>query len=125
MSSPAPITVAEVLLQHAEARLTGILTLNRGQVRKQLFVRDGGLVAAESNLREEALGELLVTLGVLPRSRLNQLLAEVKKRGQRMGTVLLELGWATPDDVLASLREQVRRRATSCLRWSEAETSFE
>jgi Flp pilus assembly protein TadD len=125
MTSSRAGTVAELLLDRAEARATGVLTLIRGQVRKQLFLRDGALVSAESNLREEALGELLVTLGLLPRSRLHQLLAEVKLRGQRMGTVLLELHWATPDDVLAALREQVRRRAQSCLRWSEAEGTFE
>ena len=125
MSTSSPGTVAELLLRSAEARATGIVTVTRGQVRKQLFLRDGDLVSAESNLREEALGELLVALGILPPSRLNQLLAEVKRRGQRMGTVLIELGWASPEDVLAALREQVRRRASSCLRFGENEASFE
>ena len=95
-----PGTVAELLLGHAEARSTGVLTLSRGQVRKQLFLRDGVLVSAESNLREEALGELLVTLGLLPRPRLNQLLAEVKRRGQKHGHgAASSSAGSAPDDV--------------------------
>src|SRR5688572_5279307 len=118
-------TVAELLLNQAAARSTGVVTISRGQAKKQLFLRDGDLISAESNLREEALGELLVALGLLTPSRLNQLLAEVKRRGQRMGTVLIELGWVSPEDVLDALREQVRRRATSCLRFEALDGTFE
>ena len=125
MPPTLPRTVAELLLGHAEARSTGVLTLSRGQVRKQLFLREGVLVSAESNLREEALGEVLVALGLLPRPRLNQLLEEVKRRGQKMGTVVIELGWVSPDDVMGALREQVRRRAEGCLRSPDSEAQFE
>ena len=41
-----------------------------------------------------------------------------------MGAVLVDLGWATPDDVLAALAEQVRRRAQSCLRWAGDESDL-
>jgi tetratricopeptide (TPR) repeat protein len=113
------------LLRHARGRSTGVLALSRGQVRKQLFLRDGALVAAESNLREEALGELLVALDLLPQHRLGALLGEVKRRGQKMGSVVIELGWVSAEDVFAALREQVRRRAQSCLRWSAGDDAFE
>jgi tetratricopeptide (TPR) repeat protein len=124
MSSRAR-TVADLLLRHAEAHTSGVMTLSRGQVKKQLYLHDGVLVSADSNLREEALGAVMVTLGLLPASRLNELLAEVKRRGQKMGRVLTDLDWVSPDDVLTALAEQVRWRAVSCLRWTEAETSFE
>ena len=101
------------------------MTLLRGQVKKQLYLREGVLVSADSNLREEALGAVLVALGLLPASRLNELLVEVKRRGQKMGRVLTDLGWVSPDDVLVALAEQVRGRAVSCLRWTDSETTFE
>ena len=117
--------VAELLLQHAETQSTGVMTLLRGQVKKQLYLREGVLVSADSNLREEALGAVLVALGLLPASRLNELLGEVKRRGQKMGRVLTDMGWVSPDDVLLALAEQVRGRAVSCLRWNDGEASFE
>ncbi len=124
MSSKRARTVAEILLRHAEARSSGVLALTRGQVRKQLYLKDGVLVSADSNQREEALGAVLVALGLMPASRMNELLAEMKTRGQKMGRVLAELGWVSPDDILMALAEQVRGRAVSCLRWADSETSF-
>jgi tetratricopeptide (TPR) repeat protein len=125
MSNDGRGSVAERLLALAEARATGTLSLWRGQIGKRLFIRDGQLVAAESNLREEALGEVLIALGLLGRSRLPRLLAEVRRRNQKMGAVLIELGWATPETVLQALGEQVRLRARSCLRWLENESRFD
>src|SRR5689334_10592747 len=96
-------TVAALLLRHAEARATGMLTLARGQVRKQLELGTG----------------------LLTEERMAELLAEVKQRGRKMGTVLLELGWVGPAQIVEALGEQVRRRAVSCLRWNEHEVTFE
>ncbi|HEY0712318.1 MAG TPA: tetratricopeptide repeat protein [Polyangia bacterium] len=125
MSNDGRGSGAEQLLALAQARATGILALWRGQIGKQLFLRDGTLVGAESNLREEALGEVLVGLGVLGKSRLPRLLAEVRRRNQKMGAVLVELGWASPETVLQALSEQVRLRAWGCLRWQQTESRFE
>jgi tetratricopeptide (TPR) repeat protein len=121
----SPVSIADRLLSLAEAQATGVLSVSRGQVQKKLFLRDGVLIAAESNLREEALGEILVAMGILGQSRVPALLAEVKRRGKKMGAVLVDLGWATPEDVLAGLGEQVKRRAESCLRWSADDAAFE
>ena len=94
---------------------SGVMTLLRGQVKKQLYLRDGMLVSADSNLREEALGTVLIALGLLPAERLNELLAEVKRRGQKMGRVLTNLGWVEPRRLLVALAEQVRgRRSAAC-----------
>jgi hypothetical protein len=124
MSEGEPRIVADSLLQLGAGQATGMLALARGQVRKRLFLRAGQLIAAESDLREEALGAVLVALGMLGKSRLPALLAEVRRRGQKMGAVLVDLGWASADDVLAALGEQVRRRAKSCLRWPESDATF-
>ena len=124
-TSFAQQTVAAVLLDLGAQAATGVLTLARGQVHKQLFLRRGVLVAADSNLREEALGEILVSLGLLGKSRLPMVLAEMRKRGQKMGAVLVDMGLLSADDVLAALGEQVRRRAYASLRWDASESAFE
>jgi Flp pilus assembly protein TadD len=81
-------------------------------------------VAADSNLRQEALGSLLVAKKVIDDRQLEYLLAETKSRGQKMGTVLVELGWMTPEDVLQYLAAQARKRISDCLRWQEGNFSF-
>ena len=107
-----------------EARSTGTLVLNRAHMRKEIFLRGGRAVAADSNLRQEALGSLLVAKKVIDDRQLEYLLAETKTRGQKMGTVLVELGWMTPEDVLQYLAAQARKRISDCLRWQEGNYSF-
>ncbi len=117
--------VPRLLLDHIEARSTGTLVLVRGKMGKELFLRDGRTVGAESNLRQEALGSLLLARGVIDEQQLAYLLAESKARNQKMGTVLVELGWLTPEDVLQFLAGQARKRIVDCLRWNDGSYSFD
>jgi CheY-like chemotaxis protein/tetratricopeptide (TPR) repeat protein len=122
--SLADRSVVRLLFDHIEARSTGTLVLNRAHMRKEIFLRGGRAVAADSNLRQEALGSLLVAKKVIDDKQLEYLLAETKNRGQKMGTVLVELGWMTPEDVLQYLAAQARKRISDCLRWQEGNYSF-
>ena len=116
--------VPRLLIEHVEAGSTGTLVLRRGQVRKEIFIRDGKPVGAESNLRQEALGSLLQARGILDEEQLTFLLSEMKRRGQKMGAVLVELGWLSPEDVLKYLGAQARKRVVDCLRWTDGAFEF-
>lgn len=123
--SLADRNVPRLLFDQFEARATGALVLVRGQMKKEIFLRDGRAVAADSNLRQEALGSLLQAKGIINEGQLQHLLGEAKKRGQKMGTVLVELGWMTPEEVLNYLAAQARKRINDCLRWSEGTWMFQ
>ncbi len=116
--------VGRLIFDLAETTLTGTLSLAHGKVRKDFFVRGGRVVAADSNLRQEALGTLLRAKGILEEDQLTFLLVETKKRGHKMGAVLIELGWLTPEEVLQCLAAQARKRIVDCLRWDEGSYSF-
>ena len=116
--------VARLIFDLAETSITGALSLAHGKVRKDLYIRVGQVVAADSNLRQEALGTLLCAKGILDEGQLAFLLAETKKRGHKMGAVLIELGWLTPEEVLQCLAAQARKRIVDCLRWDEGTYSF-
>jgi CheY-like chemotaxis protein len=116
--------VARLIFDLAETSAIGTLSLAHGKVRKDLYVREGQVVAADSNLRQEALGTLLCAKGILDEGQLAFLLAETKKRGHKMGAVLIELGWLTPEEVLQCLAAQARKRIVDCLRWDEGSYTF-
>jgi len=116
--------VARLLFDLTDGCQTGALALVRGKVRKEIYVRDGRVVAADSNLRQEALGTLLCAKGIIDERQLAYLLAETKARGHKMGAVLIELGWLSPEEVLQCLAAQVRKRVIDCLRWDEGTWSF-
>ncbi|MGB8297240.1 MAG: DUF4388 domain-containing protein [Polyangia bacterium] len=111
--------VPKLLFDLIDGCQTGTLALARGKVRKEIYFRDGKVVAADSNLRQEALGTLLCAKGIIDERQLAYLLAETKARGHKMGAVLVELGWLTPEEVLQCLSAQVRKRVSDCLRWDE------
>jgi len=111
--------VPKLLFDLIDGCQTGTLALARGKVRKEIYFRDGKVVAADSNLRQEALGTLLCAKGIIDEQQLAYLLAETKARGHKMGAVLVELGWLTPEEVLQCLSAQVRKRVSDCLRWDE------
>ncbi len=116
--------IARLLFDLTDGGQTGTLALSRGQVRKEIYIRDGRVVAADSNLRHEALGTLLCAKGIIDERQLAYLLAETKARGHKMGAVLIELGWLSPEDVLQCLAAQVRKRIGDCLRWNEGTWTF-
>lgn len=116
--------ISRLIFDLADTSWTGTLALAHGKVRKDLYVRDGRVVAADSNLRQEALGTLLCAKGIIDEGQLSYLLGETKSRGQKMGAVLIELGWLTPEEVLAALAAQARKRISDCLRWDEGTYGF-
>jgi tetratricopeptide (TPR) repeat protein len=116
--------VPKLLFDLTDGGQTGTLALARGKVRKEIYVRDGKIVAADSNLRQEALGTLLCSKGIIDERQLAYLLAETKARGHKMGAVLIELGWLSPDEVLQCLAAQARKRISDCLRWEEGSWSL-
>jgi DNA-binding NarL/FixJ family response regulator/tetratricopeptide (TPR) repeat protein len=117
-------SVSRLLFDHLEAGSTGTLLLVRGQMRKEVFLRRGEVVAADSNLRQEALGSLLLSKAIIDEQQLKFLLAETKRRQQKMGTVLVELGWLGPDEIIDYLAAQARKRVVDCLRWPDGSWSF-
>lgn len=116
--------VAGLIFDLADTDLTGTLSLVHGRVKKDLYVRRGKVVAADSNLRQEALGTLLCAKGVIDETQLTYLLAETKARRHKMGAVLIELGWLSPEEVLQALAAQARKRISDCLRWNEGTFAF-
>ena len=116
--------VPKLLVDLTDGCQTGTLALARGKVRKEIYLRDGRVVAADSNLRQEALGTLLCAKQIIDERQLAYLLAETKARGHKMGAVLIELGWLSPDEVLQCLAAQVRKRISDCLRWEEGTWTF-
>ena len=116
--------VGSLIFELEDTTITGTLSLARSKMRKDLHVRNGRVVAADSNLRQEALGTLLCAKGIIDEGQLNYLLTETKARGHKMGAVLIELGWLSPEEVLQCLAAQTRKRITDCLRWDEGDYAF-
>jgi curved DNA-binding protein CbpA len=71
----------ETLLNLYKSGQSGVLRAQRSLAKKQLVVKKGLLVFAESNLPEEHLARILISMGFLPRAKLNEI-ASLMKTGK-------------------------------------------
>lgn len=92
------------LYQH---RKTGILTLQAEAVERVLYIQEGSVVFARSNVLDERLGEQLVRLGFLSYRNLEEC-SRLIRPGHRLGMILVEQGLLTPDQLVRSVIAQVR-----------------
>ncbi len=113
-----------LLLELAEKRATGTLTLVRGQVRKEISLLHGTPVAVTSNLRTETLGHFLVARGLIDVEQHRQALERAQQGSERLGHVLLELGWLDEKELMKQLGAQMRAKLTNVLRWREGTFEF-
>jgi hypothetical protein len=86
---------------------TGVLIVRYEDVEKKIYMKDGEIVFASSNLKEDRLGESLVRRGKITMAQLEEASKEVKE-GKKLGRVLVEKGWITPKELFYGVRAQVQ-----------------
>jgi len=116
--------LSEILEHLQSTRATGILTLTKGHQLKSIFLKEGQIVFASSNLESERLGEMLLQAGKLSRQQYEQSVDALKNTGKRQGAVLVELGFLTPKELFEGLKYQVMEILYSTFLWQEAQYRF-
>ena len=115
----------EVLRQLYVGRRTGFLHFTRGDERRSVCFRVGHIVHGDTNVKEERLGETLVTQGVITAADLKRATGFVLRDKKRLGVVLVELGILDRDKLEDALALHVREILLKAFSWSEGEYSFE
>ena len=115
----------EVLRQLYVGRKTGFLHFTRGDERRSVYFRVGHIVHGDTNVKEERLGETLVTQGVLTAADLKRATGFVLRDKKRLGNVLVELGILDRDRLEDALALHVREILLKVFSWSEGEYNFE
>jgi hypothetical protein len=105
-------------------KATGILTVVLGGARKAVYVRDGRVVFASSNLPNDRLGEILIHEGKITVEEYEASIKGISK-GRRQGRVLVEMGALSPKDLWEGVQFQVREIVYSIFQWEEGQFHFE
>jgi len=100
---------------HTKSR-TGVLRIQRDTKKKQLVLHNGLLAFAESNLPEEHLAHVMVTMNIIPRAKLNEV-ASSMKGGLTSEEAILALPEFNPLDLEKGRREQAILIASSLFGW--------
>lgn len=114
------MTTLNVILQMVLADLerrgqSALVVVQRGEVRRAVHVADGQLLAVESNLKAERLGDMLAGEGLLDPVLIEPVAAEAAKHGKLLGDQLVIDGLLTPSDLAAALERQVFFRLGAAL----------
>ena len=106
-------------------RVPGVLTLTHKHACKRLFLRDGRIIFAASNLKEDELGDFLFRCGKITRVQLatsSRILANSK--GKRIGQILVEMGGIQEADLSWAVRSHQQMILWSLFNWFDGTTLF-
>src|SRR5262245_22054827 len=106
------VALPDLLTFLCSIKKTGVLLVDAIDERFAVELREADIVHAHSDCAPagERLGDVLVEQGVITQVDLDALLAGRKKRGEdRLGTRLIERGYASTEQLLAALEVQIRR----------------
>ncbi len=106
---------------------SGTLVLSRGQEFVKVFFDQGEIVGCDSNQvrMEDRVGTMLVRLGRLSGEELMQIVQLQRQTLKLMGTLLLESGKVTPQDLQDALFNQAMSIIYRTFRWKEGDYRFD
>lgn len=116
--------LADIVRQLGAARFTGRLRLERPDARIVLTVDDGRLVFALSSDADHRLGPRLLRRGAITLRQMEDA-TRAMRPGKRFGTVLVELGFLEPRDLVRGVVDQTREIILHAFRWTSAEYRLE
>jgi hypothetical protein len=114
-----------LLFTIGQYRVPGVLTFTNGPACKKLFIRDGRIIFASSNLHEDDLGEFLFRCGKITRKDLDRSVDLLSRsRGKRQGQILVELKALPAQDLEWAVRSHQQSILWSLFNWFEGEMVF-
>ncbi|MFH2006905.1 MAG: response regulator [bacterium] len=116
--------LASLIFDLLEEQTTGILTLQRGRVKKEIYVILGHPVGAESNIRTESLGHYLVAKRVIDEQQHQRAVATAKEKRLSLMEALVQLDWLSETDVFRHHTALVKLKIINSLRWHDGNYAF-
>lgn len=120
------ISFPDLLQLLSTGKKTGMLSLTRGRLKKQLAFRNGNIVFASSvNDKEDLFGHMLVKRGRISKADLKRALQIQKVQGKKIGTILLELDLFSHEEIIQALKLQIEEIVYTLFGWPEASFAFD
>lgn len=115
----------KILVYLNRYRKTGALTINTPTFTKKVYLNKGNIIFASSTAEDDRLGETLIKIRKITVDQYDRSVELLKSTGKRQGTILVELGYLTPQDLVWSVKYQVKEIIHSLFQIEDAEFEFE
>lgn len=106
-------------------RRSGILHLSQDKTSKRIYFRKGSMIFANSDVETDRLGEFLIRQRLIDREAFERASKVMRETGNRFGRTLVELGFATPEEMEGKVVDQIQTIIYSLFSWTSGEYRFE
>ncbi len=120
----ATMPLPDLLQWLAMSQKTGILILQRGEVVKEIYLRDGKIVSSSSNDPREYFGQFLLAYGKISEDDLLIAFARQAQTGIKLGRLLVMEGHLSEDDVQRFLRIKAEETIYDLFLWEQGDFKF-
>lgn len=105
----------------------GTLNITNGDAKGYVCFRNGNVFFATHNWKRSPLGERLVASGMVNEGQIDEALdlQKTTRKGQRLGNILVELGYLSRESLEVFVEEQIRDAVFHLLRWTEGTFDFD
>jgi tetratricopeptide (TPR) repeat protein len=117
--------IAGILRELYVSRRSGLLHFTRGDERRSVRFHKGNIVHGDTNVKEDRLGETLVSKGLLSPADLKRATGFVLRDKKRLGVVLQELGILDKNKLEDAIALHVREILLKAFSWAEGNYAFE
>lgn len=120
----AAVPLPRILHDLYSLRATGLLHLERGDIKKVVYVKNGYPIFVRSNLVREFLGQMLIRGGAISNADLERCMVVGRETGRQIGAVLIEAGLLSPHELNDILKRQVVEKLLDIFAWTDGAYRF-
>ncbi len=105
----------------------GTLNITNGDAKGYVCFRNGNVFFATHNWKRPPLGQRLTESGMVAEDQIDEALdlQKTTRKGQRLGNILVELGYLSRESLEVFVEEQIRDAVFHLLRWTEGDFDFD
>ena len=120
-------SITEIVQLIGQQFKTGVLNVQHGRKKVEIYFVDGMIVHVFSNYRarKDLLGEILVKAQVITQQQLDQALKQQEETLQYLGEILIDLQWLKTEEVLRVIQNQIYETIYDLFRWGEGSFRFD
>lgn len=118
------MSLADLLQWLCLGRKTGTLHLQNGRVRKQVYLHEGHLVSAGSNISRERLGQFLLHHGRISEGDLRAALSAQASDNRPLGELFCEMGLIDEEGLIGILQLKAEETIYDLFLWDEGNFHF-
>jgi len=105
-------------------RVPGVLTFKKDTAEKRVFINEGEVIFAASNVAQERLGLFFLRAGKITPQQYAETGRLIVETGKRHGTILVEQQLITPEELEIAVKAQVKHIVFSLFNWRRGEVTF-